>query len=73
MRRNLLVKGEGTLLGRKTSLCQDTKHYGVLKHCFQDVKEGAISRAKKRVTPKDEWVFRRQLGRTQLWGDSEWP
>ena len=35
MRRNLLVKGEGTLLGRKTSLCQDTKHPAVFKYCIQ--------------------------------------
>ena len=47
MRRNLLVKREGTLLGRQTSLCQDTKDNGVFKYCIQDLKEGAISRAKK--------------------------
>ena len=35
MRRNLLVKGEGTLLGRNTSLCQDTKDPGVFKYCVQ--------------------------------------
>ena len=34
-RRNLLVKGEGTLLGRNTSLCQDTKDPGVFKYCVQ--------------------------------------
>ena len=34
-RRNLLVKGEGTLLGRKTSLCQDTKDHGVFEYCTQ--------------------------------------
>ena len=32
---------------RKTSLCQDTKDNGVFKYCIQDLKEGAISRAKK--------------------------
>ena len=73
MRRNLLVKGKGTLLGRKTSLWQDTKDNGVFKYCIQDVKEGAVSRAKKRVSPNDEGMFRGQLGRGQLWGDSEWP
>ena len=35
MRINLLVKGEGTLLGQKTSLCQDTKDPGVFKYCVQ--------------------------------------
>ena len=34
-RRNLLVKGEGTLLGRQTSLCQDTKDHGVFEYCTQ--------------------------------------
>ena len=35
MRRNLLVIGEGTLLGRKSSLCQATKDPGVSKYCIQ--------------------------------------
>ena len=35
MRRNLLVKGERTLLGRKTSLSQDTEYPGVFKYCIQ--------------------------------------
>ena len=39
MRRNLLVKGEGTLLGRKTSLSQDIKDPGVFKYCIQ-VRQG---------------------------------
>ena len=48
MRRNLLVKGEGTLLGRNTSLWQDTKDHGVFKYCIQDVKEGAVIKAKEK-------------------------
>ena len=37
---------------------------------FEDVKKGAMSRAKeKRV--RDEGLFRKQLGRGQLWGGSE--
>ena len=35
MRRNLLFTGEGTLLGRKTSLCQGTKDPGIFKYCIQ--------------------------------------
>ena len=35
MRRNLLVKGECSLLGRKTSLCHGTKYPGVFKYCIQ--------------------------------------
>jgi len=36
MRRNLLVKGEGAPLGRKTSLCQGPKEPGVFKNCIQE-------------------------------------
>ena len=35
MRRNLLIKGEGAPLGRKTSLCQGAKEPGVFKYCVQ--------------------------------------
>ena len=35
MRRNLLVKGEGAPLGRKTSLCQGAKEPGVIQYCIQ--------------------------------------
>ena len=35
MRKNLLVKVEGTPLGRKTSLCQGAKEPGVFKYCIQ--------------------------------------
>ena len=35
MRRNLLVKGEGAPLGRKTSLYQGAKEPGVFKYCIQ--------------------------------------
>ena len=45
MRRNLLVKEDRTLRGRKTSLCQGTKDPGVLSTAFKDVKGGAILRA----------------------------
>ena len=36
MRRNLLVKGEGAPLGRKTSLCQGAKEPGVFKYCIRE-------------------------------------
>ena len=37
---------------------------------FEDVKKGAMSRAKEKRA-RDEGLFRKQLGRGQLWGDSE--
>ena len=37
---------------------------------FEDVKKGAVSRAKEK-RPRDEGLFRRQSGRGQLWGGSE--
>ena len=37
---------------------------------FKDVKKGAVLRAKEKRA-KDEGLLRRQLGRGQLWGDSE--
>jgi len=37
---------------------------------FEDVKKGAVLRAKEKRA-RDEGLFRRQLGRGQLWGDSE--
>ena len=36
MRRNLLVKGAGAPLGRKTSLCQGAKEPGVIKYHIQE-------------------------------------
>ena len=36
MRKNLLVKVEGTPIGRKTSLCQGAKEPGVFKYCIQE-------------------------------------
>ena len=67
MRRNLLVKGECSLLGRKTSLCQGAKDPSTV---FKNVKEGAVSGAKEKRA-RDKGLFRRQSGRGQLWGDSE--
>ena len=37
---------------------------------FEDVKKGAVSRAKEKKA-RDKGLFRRQSGRGQLWGDSE--
>ena len=37
---------------------------------FEDVKKGAVLRAKEKRA-RDKGLFRRQLGRGQLWGDSE--
>ena len=36
MRGNLLVKVEGTPIGRKTSLFQGAKEPGVFKYCIQE-------------------------------------
>ena len=38
---------------------------------FEDVKKDAVSRAKEKKA-RDKGLFRRQSGRGQLWGDSEW-
>ena len=70
MRRNLLVKGDWCLLGRKTSLCQGTKILVYSSTASEEVKKGAVSRIKEKRA-RDEGLFRRQLGRGQLWGDSE--
>ena len=45
MRRHLLVKGEGSLRGRKASLFQGTKILVYSSTAFKDVKGGAVSRA----------------------------
>ena len=37
---------------------------------FEDVKKGAVSRAKEKRA-REEALFRRHMGRGQLWGDSE--
>ena len=37
---------------------------------FEDVKKGAVSRAKEKKA-RDKGLVRRQSGRGQLWGDSE--
>ena len=37
---------------------------------FKDVKKDAVLRAKEKKA-RDKGLFRRQLGRGQLWGDSE--
>ena len=48
MRRNLLVKVEGTLLGRTTSLCKIQNILVYSSTAFKDVKEGAMWRAKEK-------------------------
>ena len=70
MRRNLLVKVQWSLLGRKTRLCQGTKILVYSSIAFKNVKEGAMSGAKEKRA-RDKGLFRRQSGRGQLWGDSE--
>ena len=48
MKRNFLVKGEQSLLGRKISFYQDTKILVYSSTTFEDVRNGAVLRAKKR-------------------------
>ena len=67
MRRNLLVKGEGSLLGRKTSLCQGTKDPGV----FKDVKGGAVSRADAESWGKRKRSLEEIVGNRAVLGRSE--
>ena len=57
MRRNLLVKVEWSLLGRKISLCQHTKILGYSSTVFEDVKKGAVSKAKGKRA-RDKRLFR---------------
>ena len=64
MRRNLLVKGEGNLLGRKTSLCQGTKDPGVFKYCIQGCQGRCCVESRCRELGKEEKV---------CWGDSREP
>ena len=70
MRRNLLVKVEGTLLGRTTSLCKIQNILVYSSTAFKNVKKGAVSGAKEKKA-RDKGLFRRHSGRGQLWGDSE--
>ena len=71
MRRNLLVKGEGNLLGRKTSLCQGTKDPGVFKDAFKDVKGGAVSRADAESWGKRKRSLEEIVGNRAVLGRSE--
>ena len=70
MRRNLLVKVEGTLLGRTTSLCKIQNILVYSSPAFEDVRKGAVSTGKEKRA-RNEGLFRRQSGRGHLWGDSE--
>ena len=74
MRRNLLVKGERTLLGRKTSLSQDTEYPGVFKYCIQGCQGRCCveSKGKESVQKMEGYLGDSQEG-GQLWRDSEWP
>ena len=68
MRRNLLVKVEWSLLGRKISLCQGTKDPGVFKYfirgcqerCCVEIKgkEGKRQRAVYEIVGKGETLGR---------------
>ena len=46
MRRNLLVKVEWSLLGRKTRLCEGAKNPGVFKYCIQGCQGRCCVRSK---------------------------
>ena len=55
MRKNLLFKGEGTLLGRKNSLCQAVLTQKILVYsstAFRDVKEDAVLREREKIQGK---------------------
>ena len=62
MRRNLLVKGKWSLLGRKTACVKVQKILVYSSTTFEDFRKGAVSRAKEKRA-REEDVFRRQSGR----------
>ena len=70
MRRNLLVKGKWSLLGRKTACVKVQKILVYSSPAFEDVRKGAVSTGKEKRA-RNEGLFRRQSGRGQFWGDSE--
>ena len=57
MRRNLLVKGECSLLGRKTSLCHGTKYPGVFKYCIQGCQERCCVESKGKEGKRQRAVY----------------
>ena len=70
MRGNMLVKGEWSLLRRKTSLCQGIKDPDIFKYSIQGCQERCCVESKGKEA-RDEGLFMRQLGKGQLWEDSE--
>ena len=64
MRRNLLVKVEWSLLGRKT-VCVKVQNILVYSStAFEDVMKGAVLRAREKRA-RDKGLFTRQSGRGQ--------
>ena len=57
MRRNFLVKGEWSLLGRKTSLCQGTKDPGVFKYCIRGCQERCCVEIKGKEGKRQRAVY----------------
>ena len=67
---NLLVKGSGVFLERRPFCVKVQKSLVYSSTAFKNVEEGAMSGAREKRT-RDKGLFGRQLGRGQLWGDSE--
>ena len=57
MRRNILVKGEWNLLGRKTSLCQGTKDPSVFKYCIRGCQKRCCIESKGKEGEKHRAVY----------------
>ena len=57
MRRNLLVKGECSLLGRKTSLCQGEKDPGVFKYYIWGCQERCYVESKGKEGKRQRAVY----------------
>ena len=57
MRRNLLVKGKWSLLGRKTACVKVQNILVYSSTSFKDVRKGAVTRAKE-MRARDEALFR---------------
>ena len=58
MRRNLLVKGEGAPIGKKTSLCQGAKEPGVFKYCIQECQGRCHVRSKGKEDKRQRAVWK---------------
>ena len=62
MRSNLLVKGQWSLLGRKTSLCKGKKYPGVFKYCIRGCQERCCVKSKGKEGQKQSCLLDSQEG-----------